>query len=62
MNLIQKTPINQNDLILDVATGTGVISHHLAKEGFSQNQIHALDITYPMLKADPKTDLRNQKL
>ena len=52
--LIQKTPIEKNDLILDVATGTGVISHHLAKNGFSENQIHALDITYPMLRQTKK--------
>jgi len=52
--LIQKTPIDKNDLILDVATGTGVISHHLAKTGFSKNQIHALDITYPMLRQTKK--------
>jgi len=52
--LIQKTPIDKNDLILDVATGTGVISHHLAKNGLSKNQIHALDITYPMLKLTRK--------
>ncbi len=52
--LLSKTPINENDLILDVATGTGVISHHLAKEGLSKNQIHALDITYPMLKHTKK--------
>jgi len=48
--LIQETPIFQNDLILDVATGTGVISHHLASEGLSQKPIHALDITFPMLE------------
>lgn len=52
--LIQKTPIVKNDLILDVATGTGVISHHLAQNGFSKNRIHALDITYPMLRQTKK--------
>jgi ubiquinone/menaquinone biosynthesis C-methylase UbiE len=52
--LIQKTPIDKNDLILDVATGTGVISHHLAQTGLSKNKIHALDITYPMLKQTRK--------
>lgn len=48
--LIARTPIFKTDTILDVATGTGVISHHLAIEGVSQNHIHALDITFPMLK------------
>jgi len=52
--LLSKTPIYENDLILDVATGTGVISHHLAKNGLSKNKIHALDITYPMLKQTRK--------
>jgi len=52
--LIQKTPIEKNDLILDVATGTGVISHHLAKNCLCKNQVHALDITYPMLKQTRK--------
>lgn len=47
--LIEKTPIHKNDRILDVATGTGVISHHLAHNGLSKKNIHALDITYPML-------------
>jgi ubiquinone/menaquinone biosynthesis C-methylase UbiE len=48
--LIKNTPIFKEDKILDVATGTGVISHHLADAGFSQNPIHALDITFSMLK------------
>lgn len=50
IELLERTPIHRNDLILDVATGTGVISHHLASKGLSQNPIHALDITLPMLK------------
>lgn len=48
--LIESTPIFKTDKILDVATGTGVISHHLAKEGFSKNHIHGLDFTFSMLK------------
>lgn len=48
--MIQKTCIHEGDVILDVATGTGVIAHHLAKESLCQNKIHALDITFPMLK------------
>lgn len=59
--LIQKTPIHKNDIILDVATGTGVISHHIAREGLSQNNIHALDITFPMLKQTRKR-FENSKL
>jgi len=48
--MIQKTPIDKNDRILDVATGTGVISHHIAKNNLSNKKIHGLDITFPMLK------------
>jgi len=48
--LIGRTPIQNTDLVLDVATGTGVISHHLASQGLIQKPIHALDITFPMLK------------
>lgn len=48
--LIENTPIFKTDKILDVATGTGVISHHLAKEDFSQNYVHGLDITLSMIK------------
>jgi ubiquinone/menaquinone biosynthesis C-methylase UbiE len=48
--LLTSTPIKQDDQILDVATGTGVISHHLASRGLSQRPVHALDITLPMLK------------
>lgn len=47
--LIKQTPIFHQDLILDVATGTGVISHHLASNGLSMHPIHGLDITLTML-------------
>ena len=50
IELIERTPICCDDLVLDVATGTGVISHYLASKGLSKNPIHALDITYPMIK------------
>lgn len=47
--LFTNTPIKDNDVVLDLATGTGVISHHLAKAGVTRAPIHALDITYGML-------------
>lgn len=50
IELIERTPIYREDLVLDVATGTGVISHHLASKCLSKKPIHALDITLPMLK------------
>ena len=43
------TPLNQQDIVLDVATGTGVIPYRLEKAGHPSNQIHGLDITMSML-------------
>jgi ubiquinone/menaquinone biosynthesis C-methylase UbiE len=47
--LLASTPILQQDIILDVATGTGVIPYHLERAGHPHNQIHGLDITMSML-------------
>lgn len=47
--LLTSTPIQQEDIILDVATGTGVIPYHIEKAGHSSKQIHGLDITMSML-------------
>jgi Methylase involved in ubiquinone/menaquinone biosynthesis len=47
--LIASTPIQPQDIILDVATGTGVIPSLLEKAGHPHNQIHGLDITLSML-------------
>ena len=47
--LLASTPIQPQDIILDVATGTGVIPSHLEKAGHPNNQIHALDIAMSML-------------
>jgi ubiquinone/menaquinone biosynthesis C-methylase UbiE len=48
--LIASTPIQPQDIILDVATGTGVIPSLLEKSGHPQNLVHGLDITLSMLK------------
>jgi ubiquinone/menaquinone biosynthesis C-methylase UbiE len=48
--LISSTTIQPQDIILDVATGTGVIPSLLEKGGHPLNQIHGLDITLAMLK------------
>ena len=48
--LIASTTIQPEDIILDVATGTGVIPSLLEKAGHPHNQIHGLDITLSMLK------------
>jgi len=47
--LLASTPLQQQDIILDVATGTGVIPYQLEKAGHPRNQIHGLDITMSML-------------
>jgi ubiquinone/menaquinone biosynthesis C-methylase UbiE len=47
--LLASTPIQPQDIILDVATGTGVIPYQLEKAGHPHSQIHGLDITMTML-------------
>jgi hypothetical protein len=44
--LIASTTVQPQDIILDVATGTGVIPSLFEKAGHPHNQIHGLDITY----------------
>lgn len=48
--LIETLPDIQDDIILDVATGTGVIPDRLRSKGIIPPRIHALDITYSMLR------------
>jgi ubiquinone/menaquinone biosynthesis C-methylase UbiE len=48
--LFEMTLVSNQDRILDVATGTGVIPHYLRKENLTSRRIHALDITLTMLK------------
>jgi len=48
--LLAATPVQPQDIILDVATGTGVIPSLLEKAGHPRNQIHGLDITMSMLR------------
>ena len=47
--LLASIPLKPNDIILDIATGTGVIPSLLNKAGHPLNQIHGLDITMAML-------------
>lgn len=47
--LLASLPLQPQDIILDVATGTGVIPSLLEKAGHPCNQIHGLDITMSML-------------
>jgi len=59
--LIQHTPIPANGMILDIATGTGVIPIKVATEMGNSNRLHGLDITYSML-ANAKRKIGAQKL
>lgn len=48
--LLDSIPLNQQDIYLDIATGTGVIPSLLEKAGLAYNRIHGLDITMAMLR------------
>jgi ubiquinone/menaquinone biosynthesis C-methylase UbiE len=48
-NLIDMTPLKEDDIILDVATGTAVIPLKLANRGKTRGKIIGLDITLAML-------------
>jgi len=47
--LLASIPVEPNAVILDVATGMGVIPSHLVKAGLPLNRVHGLDITLAML-------------
>jgi ubiquinone/menaquinone biosynthesis C-methylase UbiE len=49
-NLISLSQIQDEDVVLDVATGTGVIPLRLAEKGKTGGKIIGLDITQAMLK------------
>ena len=48
--LVQMTTIEENDTVLDIATGTGVIPLRLSKERANGNRYVGLDITPTMLQ------------
>lgn len=49
-NLVQSTPLGENDRVLDVASGTAVIPLKLFSHGKTSGQVIGLDITYAMLQ------------
>lgn len=53
-NLIALTPMREDDIVLDVATGTSVIPIKLTGRGKAQGHIVGLDITLAMLKQGKK--------
>jgi len=48
--LLKMTPIYEEDRVLDIATGTGVIPTKISNENGAVRSLHGLDITYGMLK------------
>jgi len=52
--LINQTPINEHDVVLDVATGTAVIPLKLTEDEKNGLQIIGLDITEAMLRRGKK--------
>ena len=48
--LLKMTPIYEQDRVLDIATGTGVIPRKISTENGAVRALHGLDITYGMLK------------
>ena len=56
---IGMTPFRNDETILEVATGTGVIPRAILKNERSHASIHALDITYPMLQ---RANVDNQNI
>ncbi|MGZ6347138.1 MAG: hypothetical protein ACXWNC_06175, partial [Anaerolineales bacterium] len=43
--ILSSTPIQPQDIVLDIATGTGVIPYAIEKSGHPTCQMHGLDIT-----------------
>lgn len=48
--LLKMTPIHEEDRVLDIATGTGVIPTKISNENGAVRSLHGLDITYGMLR------------
>lgn len=49
-NFLKQVSFGENEIILDIATGTGEIPLKLIRNGALQKRIHGLDITMSMLK------------
>ncbi len=61
-NLIDMTPLDDEDWILDVATGTSVIPMRLIERGKTKGKIFGVDITQAMLMGGKKKlELRGAK-
>jgi ubiquinone/menaquinone biosynthesis C-methylase UbiE len=52
--LLKMTPIKEEDRVLDIATGTGVIPTKISNENGAVRSLHGLDITYGMLERAKK--------
>jgi ubiquinone/menaquinone biosynthesis C-methylase UbiE len=61
-NFLENIPIEDGDIVLDVATGTGEIPLTWKLNGASENNVHGLDITFTMLeKAKRRLTENNQQ-
>ncbi len=49
-HLVNALPIQDNEIVLDVATGTGSVPCCLYQRGISRPRVHGLDITFSMLR------------
>jgi demethylmenaquinone methyltransferase/2-methoxy-6-polyprenyl-1,4-benzoquinol methylase len=59
-SLLKMTHIKEQDRVLDIATGTGVIPTRIANENGAVRSLHGLDITYGMLARAQKKFLEAQ--
>ena len=58
--LLKMTTIREQDRVLDIATGTGVIPTKISTENGSVRSLHGLDITFGMLKRAKKKFIEKQ--
>jgi len=58
--LLKMTPIKEQDRVLDIATGTGVIPTKISTENGSVRSLHGLDITFGMLQRAKKKFVEKQ--
>jgi len=58
--LLKMTTVREEDRVLDIATGTGVIPSKISTENGSVRSLHGLDITFGMLQRAQKKFLEKQ--
>lgn len=58
--LLKMTTVREDDRVLDIATGTGVIPTKISTENGSVRSLHGLDITFGMLQRAQKKFVEKQ--